>query len=361
MNHTSRRAFMSAGATLSFAWKAAALCDDDNPTIPGLAAWENHMVQAGRKHAEWLIENQDVSAIDPPLAATYYDATRVFYQIADYTGDSWWKEAAAASAHVYGERYVLKNNGNVPGYWIFPHGLAMHYQRTKNSNAKEAVLRLAENAAYARDTTSEDATLNPGLSREVAYSINALLAAESLGAAPRKRLRMLVEHALIHLNKWFVAREDVEFQPFMFGLTAEALITYYTKNPDPRIPEALQRGADFIWSLGWVPEGAGFQLLYSPRAKSVSKASPDVSQLIAPIYAWLYKETKLRRFRDRGDEIFAGGVAGAWLDGPKQFNQSYRWSFDYLRWRGVERDSTSRKPGSQRTPAKNGVRSFRRN
>ena len=32
----------------------------------------------------------------------------------------------------------------------------------------------------------------------------------------------------------------------------------------------------------------------------------------------------------------SGGVEGAWLDQGKQFNQNYRWSIDYLKWRGVK-------------------------
>ncbi len=44
-------------------------------------------------------------------------------------------------------------------------------------------------------------------------------------------------------------------------------------------------------------------------------------------------------YRDRGDAIFAGGVEQAWLDGGKQFNQNYRWSFDCVTWR-TEGDRT---------------------
>ena len=61
-------------------------------------------------------------------------------------------------------------------------------------------------------------------------------------------------------------------------------------------------------------------------------AAPDLNLLIAPAYAWLYRQTGDPAYRDRGDQIFAGGVKLAWL-GAKQFNQNYRWSFDYVRWR----------------------------
>jgi hypothetical protein len=35
----------------------------------------------------------------------------------------------------------------------------------------------------------------------------------------------------------------------------------------------------------------------------------------------------------RGDAIFASGVRRAWLGDGKHFNQNYRWSFDFIRWR----------------------------
>jgi hypothetical protein len=39
------------------------------------------------------------------------------------------------------------------------------------------------------------------------------------------------------------------------------------------------------------------------------------------------------KWLDRGDQIFAGGVTQAYLQNAKQFNQNYRWSFDYIAWR----------------------------
>ena len=38
------------------------------------------------------------------------------------------------------------------------------------------------------------------------------------------------------------------------------------------------------------------------------------------------------KYLERGDEIFNGGVAGAYLGGGKQFSQQYRWSFDFVKW-----------------------------
>ncbi len=59
----------------------------------------------------------------------------------------------------------------------------------------------------------------------------------------------------------------------------------------------------------------------------------ELNMLIAPVYAWLYHQTGDATYRTRGDDVFRGGVVGAWLDGAKQFNQNYRWSFAYVAWR----------------------------
>jgi hypothetical protein len=63
--------------------------------------------------------------------------------------------------------------------------------------------------------------------------------------------------------------------------------------------------------------------------------SPSLNLMIAPIYAWLYHQTGEARFLERGDQVFSGGVRRAWLGGGKQFNQSYRWSFDYVHYRSL--------------------------
>jgi hypothetical protein len=59
----------------------------------------------------------------------------------------------------------------------------------------------------------------------------------------------------------------------------------------------------------------------------------DLNLLVAPMYAFLYSMTGETKYRDQGDLLFAGGVQRAWLDGSKQFNQNYWWSFDYVVWR----------------------------
>ena len=58
----------------------------------------------------------------------------------------------------------------------------------------------------------------------------------------------------------------------------------------------------------------------------------DLNLLIAPAYAWLFKQTGTVTYRDKANALFAGGTK-AYLGDGKHFNQNYRWSFKYVEWR----------------------------
>lgn len=192
---------------------------------------------------------------------------------------------------------------------------------------------IAHTAAFATDATPLPATESSELSREVAYTILSYLDAERLGEARRGRLTLLVKQALGHLDEWFVNGKAPYVRPFMVGLTAQALIAYYEAAPDERIPPALARAADWLWDHTWVASAQAMR--YTDRQINPGDLDPaaDLNLLIAPMYGWLYRHTGEKRFQERGDQIFAGGVRRAYLHGAKQFNQNYRWSFAYVRWR----------------------------
>jgi hypothetical protein len=296
------------------------------PPVPQLARWEAQMVTFGRAVCDSLAAARTP---DERLAAVYYDAQRVFFQMADYTGNGAWNACARRARAVYRDEYVLRHQGQVPGYWNFTHGLTMDYGRTGDVTSKEAVLLLARNAAFARDGTPLEWTRDAKVSREVAYAIMAYLNAEKVGAARRDRLQPLVTQALGHLGQWFGARPAPYVQPFMVGLTIEALIMYHETIPDPRIPPAIKTAMDWLWANAWRRTDGGFWYESSDQRAG----APDLNLLIAPAYGWLYRHTGEPAYRDWGDQIFAGGVQGAYLGQGKQFNQSYRWSFDYVKWR----------------------------
>ena len=99
--------------------------------IPQLGVWEKQMLTYGEKHGAAMVVAKDSPSGDARLGPTYYDAGRVYYQIADYTRDPKWNTYADAAVSAY-RRYVQSAKaegggyGAVPGFWNFTTGLRMH-------------------------------------------------------------------------------------------------------------------------------------------------------------------------------------------------------------------------------------------
>jgi hypothetical protein len=318
--------------------------------IPQLRLWEENMKKFGLQHADERSKGVDESAV------WYYDGERVFYQIADYTSDPQWNTFAQNSKETY-RNYVFQNNGRVGGWRVFPHGLFMDYTRTGDEESKRAALLLAKGSPFAMTGGG----VPEALSRETAYIIDAYLVAEALGEPRSANLEKAVGYALGHIDQWFVKNSSRNWAPFMFGLTAEALIAYHDQAPagdfgrgagvsgtlevglprraaapqerrslpDPRILPAIKLGCDECWKRAWREKEQAF--FY--RADNPAQGTADLNLLVAPAYAWVYLQTGDITYRDRGDKAFAGGVRGAYFAGGKQFSQNYRWSFDYAKWR----------------------------
>lgn len=286
------------------------------------------MLSYGRIHCDALART-DLS-FDQKLSNTYYDAQWVYLQIAEYTGDTSWRECAQRARAIYRDGYVLPNRGFVPGYWNFPIGTALDYLQTGDALSKQATVELSRNAAYSRDSTPALETITTEASRETAYALLAHLSAEDVGEPRRARTALLVEHALGHMNSWFNVQHSA--RSFMVALTTHALLNYYERSGDPRVPPAILNGLTKLWELNWVPEAEAFRYQTTGTAEEVAPA-PDLNLLIAPAYAWAYSFTGDPTYLTRGDAIFSGGTRRAYLGSAKQFNQNYRWSFEYLRWR----------------------------
>lgn len=297
--------------------------------IPELQSWEDNMLSYGKKHCEFLKSGN--GSKDERLRAVYYDAQYVFYNIYGYTGDRYWKGCAEVAESIYRDDYAVAGGGKVPGYWNFTHGLREDYLRTGDQKSREALILISQNAAFARESTHAWETEDASVSREAAYAIMSYLNAEAVGEVERQRLSLLVNHALGHIDQWCISETASYVQPFMMGLTSHALIEYYNKTNDNRIIPALITMADWLWEHSWIAEEKAFWYISSNISND--GAAPDLNLLISPVYAWLFYQTGELRFQSRGDQIFAGGVTQTWLLGAKQFNQNYRMSFDFVRWR----------------------------
>lgn len=264
----------------------------------------------------------------------YYDGTRVYQNIGDYTGETSWYTCARYVRDLY-RSYVI-NNPRTPGWRVFPHGLAEDYLRNGDTTSREAVRLLANESAFAWAGGDAD----PEISRETAYLIHAYLAAEDLGFTRHRNLETAVNFALGHLDQWTGRKTAPFVKPFMVGLTFEALINYYEHTGDARVLPAVKQSADWLWDNMWNPSLEAFPYIYcrpgsnNPDCgQAPSSESADLNLLIATAYSWLYRMTGEQVYLQRGDAIFSGGVRHAWLGNGKQFSQNYRWSFDFFRYR----------------------------
>ena len=154
--------------------------------------------------------------------------------------------------------------------------------------------------------------------------------------------------------KWHVTRfvtDSTYVQAFMAGLSASALMEYHdTIGDDATIPDLVQDMADWLWTNAWQSESQKFRYCTLRADNSLcldptdDPYSADLNLLIAPMYAWLWKEGYGTDYRDKFDRIFRAGVSlddpdtGA-IEGPilnyrgKPFSQSYKESFDAVEWR----------------------------
>src|SRR5436190_1936194 len=230
----------------------------------------------------------------------------------------------------------------------------MDFERTADCNSKSAVLSHALNAAYSTDADyNASETQSAWLSREEAYGLMAHPHAGRLGATPRASTPQIAEKNFAYMDQWFgsksfrcpsicdpaAAKGQYYIQPFMVGLTAEALIMWFDKTGDARVLPALRQAMDWLWANAWVAGDQSFwyeNWVPTPATPFPAQpGAPDLNLLIAPAFAWIYKQTGDTTYRDRGDQVFAGGVLNAYLAGGKQFDQNYKWSFEYVRLRSV--------------------------
>ncbi|GIW65096.1 MAG: hypothetical protein KatS3mg093_075 [Candidatus Parcubacteria bacterium] len=336
------------------------------PPLPGKSLWEKNMIDKGKKHCHVS------GCCGWEGGVWYYDGLRVFYNILDYTKDPFWFTCVSLmktdpnqedDTLTYRER-ILQQQGHGRGWQIFTTGLTIDYFRTLEQESKQAVYYLSTRSPFANLFYIGYRSLKYGISsvasREIAYAILTNLDAIKLGfinypeypthwgkvIQPRDEiLRGYVDMALGHLDQWFdQPNSPVPYvQPFMFGLTAEALITYYEEyEKDPRIPIAIKKGLDWIWENMKATSSRGTFFIYvdkhilsGTQSPNVDPSAIDLNLLIAPAYAWYYHLTGDEEYIRRGDILFetAVGPKGAWVDNGKQFSQNYRWSFKYLEWR----------------------------
>lgn len=339
---------------------------------PSIAKWESQMLVKGQKAWDELKAGIAVwkggGSFDAALGPTYYDMGKVFLKICEYTGDQKWCTAANDAFSVYRDGWIIPIQGGTSGYWGFSNGMMLDFKKNGTANSKTGVQALANKAAYCAAGTPVDYTAGANVSRESAYCILHEINAGLVGGTPdipyRDRLanQMLSPTPLPgtwtegpnkgkpypegHIWQWinhtYLAPNPFAesptcagldyFQPFMGFLSMQSAIQLYAVTSDPRVIPDLEALARFTWDNFWDPAKKAF-VYENCRVNGSYPAkpgAPDLNLLGASVWEWLYAKTGNITYRQQGDQIFQGGVDGAYLDGAKQFNQNYTYSFDYV-------------------------------
>jgi len=360
------------------------------PAIAGISTWEKNMVDfnapPGSVNADfWCtnvtdtnpwpsLDNGNFSGWDDIPAGIYfeawnYDGGRVYQQILDYdqhhqnqykqTDPDEWHRCMELAMEPYKDTIIGTAGGFTQEANQFPFGMAMNYMRTGDTTYQDAVSILAFNPGYyywfSGSVYAESVRVS-------AYMMDDRLANEIIGA-PRDTAFMLraVDVMLGYLDQSYNLslsnpnQQEYNIHPFMVGVAMEALITYYEldlaegNTPDARIPLEIKKVLDWWQATQYV--ASTHTLAYGaydvpPRNPQLVPgtlySATELNDLVATAYAWYWYKTGNNTYLTEGDDLFSWvWNSGGWTWSVKEYNQIYKWSFDYVRWRsGKNADGT---------------------
>lgn len=337
---------------------------------PEFALWESNMIANGNTWGNFQ-NPAGGNGFSARYDNAYYDILWNMYQIKEYTGqDEPWNTYIAYARSAYRDEYYRPNDYNIgAGHQRFSHGLLADYLAGGTTTLAD-IQKIRDNVAFS-DVSEFQGSYDgqsQSISREMAYALQANVNAEKAGEARNTaRVSQFVAWMENHLYEWNsgVFTGEAFFQPFMFALTAHALVEFYDwevlngRNPNaywptthwPTMSEALATFSSWMYNdalvrLGpyagqrmWVadisePGYGGFRYADREYEEGAGAVYPGLNLLIAPVYMWVYKLTGDMNFRAMGDDIFKGGVPyGNSEASGKEFDQNYRWSFKFIQWR----------------------------
>jgi hypothetical protein len=374
------------------------------PVIPGRSTWENNMINfsapAASSNADfwctnvidtnpwWSLDNGNFSGFfDIPSSIYFeawnYDGGRVYQQIADYdqyilqqykpTDPNEWQRCTELAMEPYKDMTIGTGAGFVTEPNQFPFGMAMHYLRTGDATYETAVNLLANNKAY--DLYYSGSVYVESV-RVSAYMMDDRLANEIIGV-PRDNAFMLraVDVMLGYLDQSYNLslsnpnQQEYDIHPFLVGLAMESLITYYELDlaeghtPDARIPLEIKKTLDWWEATQYIPSThalayGAYDVPENPELVGGTLFdATELNDLVATAFAWYWynsNNTNNTAYLNEGDDLFShvwdsangqtiGGDSG-WTYSVKEYNQVYKWSFDYVRWRSGENPDSSQPP-----------------
>jgi hypothetical protein len=321
--------------TLSLARALQRVTKLETLLVPFYDEWERAVCSFGDIHG--------AKFFDPTLSGgarlnlCYYDAALIYRNLGKTFPTHDYLCVRDEAIKIYRDGYVLAQPqpGKVAGIEVFPDGLYWHYKDTGDERSKQAVILMADNAAFSSQFEIDNWLAPLNSSREAAYALRCKLFSRELGGTP-VGIESLKNICLGHLKQWRDILDGTNPAPtmeplqdvrcFMVGLTCQALIEYASRTFAPDIKAAIVQTLNLMWDKMALPDLKTMQYTdrVIPGVGDLSP-SPDVNMLIAPAYAWIGQV-------ERADLLFEGGL-GAYLTGDKQFNQALRWTWEYFAWR----------------------------
>ncbi|GJG87961.1 hypothetical protein tb265_31420 [Gemmatimonadetes bacterium T265] len=293
---------------------------------------------------QWTLTANGIDSTS--FEANFYDRAMIYYVWWARTGDATYLDRAnklAVSARTYleGLKYYPMT------YNMMLDGVALHALVTGDQRSATTVAKVADNLANPNGWFSYvagHAGDAEGDSRNSARILAAVLDAYLLKVnspagynyaklLPDLERRILATQSADGAYRW--PNQCNSDKPFMTGMLNDALIRYYTSfQPDTHIPGAVKKAVDYLWANDWVAGSQGFRYLgaycSNPNSGGTNGPTPDLNSLIVSGFSFVAKHTGDASYNAKADAVFAGGVASAWLNGPKQFNQAYTASYRYL-------------------------------
>lgn len=323
--------------------------------------WANGVEWGGYNgtKAAALIVSDPPYGQDPLLTLIYYDMEYCGYKIKDHAGGGSFDQWIADCYSNYRNYYVVPAGGGVQGFRNFTEGFYEDVARAtvRAVNAKAAIQSILDNSNFVRsDNLSDDL-----LSRECAYALMAIIngtrAGCTIDATVTARIPVLLGWCLGHIDQWCTLLTADYYRPFMGGITAHALVHYFTHvSEDSRIVPALIVLEAYTTSTCWKAAagawGQGKSFLYTDRFvvdSADTETAPDLNMMICPMWGFLYHQTGTQSYRDMGDLIFEGAISvydgdgfyqsGAYLGtrsasnpSGKQYDQQFIWGTKYIEY-----------------------------
>ncbi len=284
--------------------------------------------------ARWAAEGKDWSS-------NYYDRAQIYYAQWIRTGNATYKQRGDAIALDYRRGYLHASNYQTSAHWAQLDGIALHYWINGDDSSLvalgKAAWNLAGTAQWPRTAPYQEA-------RQQARALIAMLLAWQANApnAPAGGWAKAIDDGLNAIlpqqsadGAWRYPANTCDLSlNYMGAMLADALIRVYTQyRPDPRIPVAVKKTADFLWTQ-WRSNDAIPSFNYyeaqcnNQHGNGGPFATGDLTGIFVSTYAWMASQDPA--YKAKSDAVFNATMKGMYPQGSKQFNQAFAFGWRAL-------------------------------